>query len=216
MNPEVGGTYVITSSRRRGSFMGVIKNIDGEWADVLITSGEEIKAISGETVKEAGDMTRVRLSLCKFERPKPIRRRAPIPVEKWGKDHWSTLAFLETVAVDYKGVLDEKQQRRMRTDHDRHPGIRSCYADGRVGQKYPTRLAGGEILHDHDDWDCFDDMIAAGFATNDGSGIMPIVHFTELGYQVASALRKHKSRGRNFASFAWPVPNEPWPLEKVE
>jgi hypothetical protein len=30
--------------------------------------------------------------------------RDPVPIELWGKDHWTTLAYIETRCVDYDGV----------------------------------------------------------------------------------------------------------------
>ncbi len=127
-----------------------------------------------------------------------------IPTEKFGKDHWSTFAYLETLAVDNKGRPDNH---RMRCDLDRHPAMDHAYS-GIGGQKYPTILAGGDELPDHDDWDCIDDLEAAGFVEQGGTGIHPVFKLTETGYRVAAALRKHKAEGGNFASFRirWPLP----------
>lgn len=35
----------------------------------------------------------------------------PVPVAAWGKDHWSTLAYVETRTVDHKGLLDHDHMR---------------------------------------------------------------------------------------------------------
>ena len=122
-----------------------------------------------------------------------------VPVEKFGKDHWSVLAYLECCAVDNKGRLDV---RRMRCDADRHPGLVNGLLDS-VQQKYPTILAEGEELIDHDDWDCVDDLEAAGFVEQLGTGINPVVKMTELGLKVIAAIRAHKAGGGNFALFRW-------------
>lgn len=97
--------------------------------------------------------------------------RPPVPVEQFGSDHWSTFAYVETRAVDHHGILDHD---RMRCDADRHPILATA---GRVNsargltsrQKYPTRLrstAEAPVeLADHDDYDCLDDLVAAGLLT---------------------------------------------------
>lgn len=44
----------------------------------------------------------------------------PVPVEMWGKDHWSTFGYIETRCVDHDGVPDREH---MRCDTDLHPGL---------------------------------------------------------------------------------------------
>lgn len=125
-----------------------------------------------------------------------------VPVERFGKDHWSVLAYLECCAVDAKGKLD---LRRMRCDADRHPGLVNAVLDEiQLKKKYPTYLADRELLADHDDWDCVDDLEAAGFVEQVGTGIHPVIKMTELGLEVAAALRAHKAGGGYFALFRWP------------
>ncbi len=87
--------------------------------------------------------------------------KSPIRIDLWGKDHWSTLSYLETCAVDNKGVpsLD-----RMRCDIDRHPGLYGSLSM-MTPKKYPTLLKYGIKAMNHDDWDCVDDMEAVGLLT---------------------------------------------------
>lgn len=120
-----------------------------------------------------------------------------VPIEKFGKDHWSTFAYAETVCVDHRGVPD---RRRMRCDTDRHPGL-APYPSPEISQKYPTRLKGGELLADHDDWDCIDDCEVAGLLEQLGSGIHPFWRLTDKGKEVAGQLRAHKADGKGFATF---------------
>ena len=123
----------------------------------------------------------------------------PVPMELWGKDHWSTLLYLECCAVDRKGQIDPA---RMRCDIDRHPGLSIPGPLGRVNPtKYPTMLKGMELLEDHDDWDCFIDAEAAGLVAWDGTGVNPVVRFTEKGLQVTAALRAHKTKGGQCSNF---------------
>lgn len=64
----------------------------------------------------------------------------------FGKDHWSTFAYIETRCVDHKGVPDRNH---MRTDRDRHPALAGNMALT-IQKKYPTLARGCEIP-DHDD-----------------------------------------------------------------
>lgn len=104
------------------------------------------------------------------------RNESPVPVSRWGKDHWTTFAYVETRWVDHHGMLSHD---KMRCDRQRHPMFYS--AKRRVitgfpgladGAKYPTRLKtetpGGDgrwgvvELAGHDDYDCLDDAIREG------------------------------------------------------
>ena len=70
-----------------------------------------------------------------------------VPPTDWGKDHWSTLAFLETAAVDNKGLVQNAHMRA-------HPRLHPKYAHTGSTGEYPTRLKDGFELKDHDDWSC--------------------------------------------------------------
>ncbi len=117
-------------------------------------------------------------------------------VETWGKDHWSTFAYVETCVVDRGGAIDRQ---RMRTHPGRHPLL--AHMDGSA---YPTRLRDGALLSDHDDWDCLSDLEEAGLLENIGSDTNHLIILTDEGRRVAAALRAHKAAGGTFASFAPP------------
>lgn len=112
----------------------------------------------------------------------------------FGKDHWSTFAYIETVVVDHRG---EPDKRRMRCIAGRHP----MQDHGHDASAYTTRLKGGIELHNHDDWDCLEDCEREGLLVNDGTDANPHFTLTPLGQEVAKQLRVHKSAGKNFASF---------------
>lgn len=118
-----------------------------------------------------------------------------ISIEKFGRDHWSTFAYIETRIVDYMGVLDK---RHMRCDIDRHPFFAH---EGSKGEKHPTRLLGGELAESHDDWDCIDDLVEAGLLEWNGTGVNPIFQLTEKGQSIAATLRTYKVKGGQFAAF---------------
>lgn len=129
-------------------------------------------------------------------------QRDPVTVDRFGSDHWSTLAYVEVVVVDHRGVPD---LRRMRCDADRHPGLWGhAYVVPDPRKKYPTRLRGGALLHDHDDHDCVDDLAAGGFVEVCGTGITPVYLLTDQGRAAAAALRAHKGAGGRFADFVLP------------
>jgi hypothetical protein len=71
------------------------------------------------------------------------------------------------------------------------------------GKEYPTLLKGGEKLPHHDDWDCVEDAEREGLLFWVGSGLNPAFVLTEKGLKILAALRAHKARGGNFASFAY-------------
>jgi len=123
-----------------------------------------------------------------------------VSIEKFGKDHWSTFAYAECRIVDNKGV---PKKEHMRCDIDRHPGHAHR---GSGQQKYPTMLKGGVKLHDHDDWDCIDDLEAAGFIETLGTGINPVWKLTKKGKEVAGLLRGWKADGGMFAKFQFKGP----------
>lgn len=132
-----------------------------------------------------------------------------LPMSRFGKDHWSTFAYIETRIVDYKGLPDPQH---LRVDCTRHPGIKGSTLMGTKidGAKFPTRLrllpdqkGRLEEIPDHDDIDCLDDLEEAGLLKNIGSGINMLFVLTSLGTKVASQLRAHKGKGGNFCEFTY-------------
>ena len=114
--------------------------------------------------------------------------------ENWGRDHWSTFAYIETLAVENSGIAIPAPQ-RMRS-HRKH----MKYGNLSDGSEYPTLLKNGVIEH-HDDWDCLEDMIRIGLLTSIGGHSSPAYSLTKEGREVANRLREHKSNGGNFKSF---------------
>ena len=97
----------------------------------------------------------------------------PIPTESWGKDHWSTLAYLEEIMVDGPCVV--RLDPHMRQKQDRHvifgPTARDVdrLRSKVMGDGYGSRLADGTVVPDHDDWDCVSDAMHAGFVVITGT-----------------------------------------------
>ena len=114
-----------------------------------------------------------------------------IEITRWGRDHWSTLLYVEDVCVSGNGepVAERMRQwpgrpRRGRL-LDAVPGLPA------PGKGYPTRLNDGTEVHDHDDFDCVEDMVDAGLVEWRGTGLRPVFRLTALGWAMASALRQH-------------------------
>ena len=124
--------------------------------------------------------TRMRVFVCLGQERKDAKMIAhgkaeAIPEAKFGRDHWSTLLYAESCAVDHSGVLDS---RRMRKYNERG--------------KYPTRLAGGEVSSEyHDDYACLQDLEREGYL-----GFWPAqasVVLTDKGWQKAGELRRARA-----------------------
>lgn len=83
----------------------------------------------------------------------------PISPERWGRDHWSTLLYVDTRIVDHHGLLHVSQR-------DSPAGPRGVDPHMRIGNEYPTRLLNPKSdLRGHTDYDCLADAIAAGYLT---------------------------------------------------
>ena len=119
-------------------------------------------------------------------------------LDKWGKDHWSLLAYIETRCVDYKGILERSH---MRCNENKHPLLKGLACGGlKWDEDYSTITKDGRIK-EHDDWDVLDDLEVVGFIE-----IMSLVNqrvqITDKGRAVVNLLREHKSRPDcNFSNF---------------
>lgn len=128
-----------------------------------------------------------------------LKAERPVPMALWSKDHWSTFAYLETRAVDHGGGINFSH---MRCDIARHPGYAHSGCSREFGGgPYPTRLKNGFEMKDHDDWDCLEDLAAAGLIENKGTGMNPVVKLTEKGREIANKLRVWKEKGGQFSGF---------------
>jgi len=119
-------------------------------------------------------------------------RAEGVHMKDWGKDHWSTMLYLESRAVDNKGIIENAQ---MRCHRSLHPEF--AHIDGTC----PTRLRGGRVLSHHDDWSCLEDIVFAGLVYAEVEDIerrpkRVRVSFTPLGWLIAQELRKHRAAPR--------------------
>lgn len=126
-----------------------------------------------------------------------------IPIDRWGRDHWTTLLYIETRCVDYKGTVRNENLRCFPTGANLH---RMTDAQQRIWckgdeKKYGTRLADDSVAENHDDWDCIEDMVAAGVLLWEGTGAYPAFVLTDIGWQIAHALRRWRAEGKTVKEF---------------
>lgn len=97
-----------------------------------------------------------------------------VPPESWEKDHYTTLAYVETRLVD-DGEFVVQADPRMRTKRRMYRILREHGGSGGGHPMTPEQgsfLQGGVYAAGHDDWDCVCDMAAAGvFEVHPGGGV---------------------------------------------
>ncbi|MDP3937325.1 MAG: hypothetical protein Q8R92_04220 [Deltaproteobacteria bacterium] len=113
--------------------------------------------------------------------------------EKWGRDHHSTLLYIESRVTEHKGVPRAANMRTKQGSVRRGHCVLGEQMQHCGDKDYPTRLAGGVLLHGHDDWDCVSDMVAAGLVEWGGTGLHPIFALTDAGWAEAGRLRRAKA-----------------------
>lgn len=141
-----------------------------------------------------------------------------VPETLFGKDHFSTLAYAETVMVDCGGFqVGADPHMRAGRRHFRVM-MEECRKPKRVkagnlasncvvmDRKYSTALKDGTVVDGHDDFHCLQDLAAAGYFETPADEMQPgvVLKLSDRGREVVSALRNHKTSGGTFASFEAP------------
>lgn len=132
-----------------------------------------------------------------------------VPLDNWGKDHWSTLGYLVSRVTGCEGLIDN---RRMRCNSRVHREFAHMMSSG---SGYPTITKHGEVER-HDDWSCLEDMVSLGllkawFRIKDAEAVFggceAKVELTDLGWKVARLLTEHKAKGEGhtFSNFTLPL-----------
>lgn len=140
-----------------------------------------------------------------------------IPMSYWGKDHWSTLAYAESVMVECGGFQVGADARMKSNRRNFRVMAQECARPKRPGKptssiamvmqpEHSTKLNDGQVVDNHDDWSCLQDMAAAGLFIQNATGVQPGVTLalSEKGNAVANALREFKRNKGQFAQFRWP------------
>lgn len=130
-----------------------------------------------------------------------------ISFDRFGRDHWGVLLLVEAECVNRSGKPWTIDNRRMRVHPNKAPFHPQRYRgnDG-YSDKYPTRLRDGTEVSGHDDWDCLEDLEAAGLL-HIHSLVNGVVQITRKGQQVAAQARAWRSQGHGMVSFV-PEPVE--------
>jgi hypothetical protein len=145
-----------------------------------------------------------------------------IPVTKFGKDHWTLLAYADTRHAPGNDCVCTLDHRDLRRNEAKHPLPQDTSRPQTKWREWQSsRLAGyfesgfantenlaaaeeaGVIVLGHDDWDCLSDLMQAGYIEI-SSIEQGIVQMTKEGFRVANLLRKHKEQGGMYAKFTLP------------
>lgn len=96
-----------------------------------------------------------------------IRNVDIVPIDQWGRDHWSTFIYAMSRVAGSGGAL---QREKMRVHPKRHAGL-AHFGSLLPGEFPATRLRDGTPMRSaHDDYDCLDDAVAHGLLTHVGTG----------------------------------------------
>lgn len=144
-----------------------------------------------------------------------------VPVENFGPDHWSTLAYAETVMMECGGfqvgydarMRQGRRNYRVMQEECRRPSRPTSGGHGVVMEaKYSTVLKDGSVEVGHDDWSCVQDMVVAGLmGIKEGDKIVTdvtlmepsaVLHLTEEGQRLSNQVRAHKRGGGSWRDFA--------------
>lgn len=150
-----------------------------------------------------------------------------VPVNLFGKDHWSTLAYIETVMTDLGGfqvgfdprMRQNRRSYRVMTEQcpkPRRATMANAMQWGGWDNKYSTVLKDKTMIENHDDWACVQDMAEAGFLevfdttkkrTATAADCEPgtLLHLSPLGRATSNKLREHKAGGGTFSNFEYVV-----------
>lgn len=139
------------------------------------------------------------------------------PMEVWAKDHWSCLAYINSIMTDMGGFqvgFDgrmSQNRRNFRVMQQFCPNPKRpnpANAAMVMDERYSTRIREGEertSIRGHDDHCSVQDMANAGLFTvgADDYDVGDTLTFSEKGYAVSAALARHKQEGGNYADFTY-------------
>lgn len=136
---------------------------------------------------------------------------AYIPVNAWGKDHWSTLAYVDHIMTECAG-FQVGQDGRMRSNRRHYRVMAEAPRPRRpshphvgvvMAPEHGSRLKDGTVVANHDDWCCLQDMAQEGVFTDGPDAVQPgaTLHFSAKGKALADGLREHKQQGGKFATY---------------
>ena len=149
-----------------------------------------------------------------------------VPEAQFGRDHFTSLAYVETVLVVCGGFLMGADARMRLGRRHYRVMLQECPRPLRTGLTRPetvvmdreqgSRLHDGTVVVGHDDWHCIQDMAEAGYfmtgkrnspvqvATAEDIEPKAWLHLSPRGREVLNALRDFKATGGSYAQFVAP------------
>ena len=130
--------------------------------------------------------------------------RDGVSIERWGKDHWSTFAYIESICVDSTNGVGRVGDCKVQTNFNRHPELAymsvTMVGTPLDGSLHSIRLADGVELPGpaYDEWDCIKDFERYGLVVEEMMSFEPAYRMTRLGNLVAGKVRAVKTLGGNY------------------
>ncbi len=139
-------------------------------------------------------------------------RHKLVPHNLFSGDHWSMLAYVETVMVETGGFQIGLDHRTRMSRRNFRVLAEGCPRPKRPRTLKPSRavileprngtiLSNNTFVPSHDDWDCLADLAHYGLFTQTTWEPGDILHFSPLGVKVAADLREWKQNGGSFSGF---------------
>lgn len=193
------GQKVQMLDARKGTIIGVIKENDPKSEFLSLYLLIPVKWIVNEW--EEGDELSCRkefLSSIKLLEVSKKKEKILFPIDSWGKDHWSLLAYCECRAVDHGGNLDLVH---MRINSKKRKFSNGAHSGNTWNPEWATRFKNGKKPDPtHDDVDILDDLQREGFLTYKVTCEW-VVSLTDKGTETSAQMRHHKSSGGVFNTF---------------
>lgn len=183
---------------RKGTIIGGVKNnSDGEWITLYLLNKVEGLINKWDEGEELTCRKSFLSSIKVFDADK--KEKNFFPLGKWGKDHWSMLAYVETRAVDCRGDLD---LRHIRVNTDKRGFSNGNFPNDKWNPEYATRQQNGSKPdRTHDDIDVMDDLKEQGYLEYKYACGKFTVTMSEEGNKVCGLVRAHKTAGGQYNEF---------------
>ncbi len=146
-----------------------------------------------------------------------------IPPVLWGKDHWTTLAYITLSIIDYSAhggcqvgydprMRHNRRNFRVLAAENPYPPQRNqgkhahtpCHGHEPMAEEHSSRLRTGKLARGHDDWDCIQDMVGMGLFNLMGPEEMvpgKVLNLTLMGWRWITAVWQHKAAGGAYDTF---------------
>lgn len=140
----------------------------------------------------------------------PLSRDEYLPETVFGKDHWTVLMYAHTHCLQsgFRVVLDAHMRHNRRNYRVLRSSAAHLQAATRSSQQWArvmeaghaTLTFDGSLVEGHDDWDCCQDLVEAGYLEGE---VEPLEYLkiTEKGMKAVSEITLHKQSGGAYRTF---------------